>query len=286
VDFLKDIIAKMAPALGFILSAFAVYENYSIETEKFTIASQKIPKPFDGFKILHLSDFHNKNFGFKNKYLYDEIHKLNPDVILMTGDMVSREDKDFSRFYALARETAAKYPVYYTVGNHELDLSDEELTEMFQTLRGYGVNILNNEKILIEREDETIELYGMWFGLRFYKDENGSYRKHIEFDRDEMTRLLGRKTSKNYAIMMAHNPMPFKIYADWGADLVFSGHVHGGVIRLGKLGGLLSPGRCFFPKYYGGEYSIGDKKMIVSRGIGGLRLFNRPNLVLAELKAL
>ncbi len=281
---MKDFLLKALPLLGGAAGFFLAYENYNIETEYFTIASQKIPKSFDGFKILHLSDFHNKNFGFKNKYLYNKIHELKPDIVLMTGDMVSREDRDFSPFYALAKEMAARYPVYYTVGNHELDLSDEELTEMFCRLRGYGVNILNNEKIILERGEDAIELYGMWFGLRFYKDENGSYRRHIEFDCDEMARLLGRKMSKNYAIMMAHNPMPFKIYADWGADLVFSGHVHGGVIRLGKLGGLLSPGRCFFPKYYGGEYSIGDKKMIVSRGIGGIRLFNRPNLVLVQLK--
>lgn len=262
-----------------------LYENYTIEVDKFVVFDRDIPKAFDGYKILQLSDFHNKNFGLGNKKLYKKIHKINPDIILMTGDMVSRSDKTLDRFYALAQEIGHKYQVYYTVGNHELDLSTEELSEMFAILRGYGIIILNNERAIITRDNESISIYGMWYSLPFYKNENGNYRKNIPFSIEEMDRILGEKTAKDYTVLLAHNPADFEIYAKWGADLTFSGHVHGGVIRLPVFGGVLSPGRRFFPKYYDGAYKIHGKRMLVSRGIGGIRMLNKPSLLVAILKS-
>lgn len=270
---------------GAATAAALVYiENFSIETTEYTVVSDKIPEEFNGYKIVQLSDFHCKNFGNRNKILIDKIVSANPDIVIFTGDMVSREDTDIEPFYHLAAALGKRFPVYYTVGNHELDLSDFELTEMFKTLRGYGVKVLNNESILITKGNNFIELYGMWYNLKYYKDENGSYRRHEKFEIGEMQRLLGKAPSEKYSILMAHNPLDFEVYAKWGADLTFSGHVHGGVIRLPFLGGLFSPGRHFLPKYYAGNYKIGDKELIVSRGIGGLRLFNRPNIVVATLK--
>jgi len=279
---------KMKKSLIFaraaIVSALLYIENYSIETDKYDIISDKIPESFNGYKILQLSDFHCKKFGNNNKVLIDKIIALNPDIILFTGDMVSREDRSFEPFYRLSAALAKRFPVYYTVGNHELDVSDNELKEMFEILREMGVKILNNESTIITKSNDYIELYGMWYNLRYYKDENGSYRHPEKFDIDEMKRLLGNAPSKHFSVLMAHNPLDFKVYAKWGADLTFSGHIHGGVIRLPVLGGLFSPGRRFLPKYYAGEYSIHDNKLIVSRGIGGPRILNRPSLVLVTLK--
>ena len=266
-------------------AGFVLYENYSIETDEYTVSSQKIPKAFDGFRILQLSDFHNKKFGFENRYLLYKIEQARPDIIVMTGDMVSREDITLTTFYSLCKAIGRTYEVYYTVGNHELDMDDDELHEMFFRLRKYGIHILNNEMVTLTKAAGEIDLYGMWYDLRYYKNDRGNYRHHLEFDLDEMERLLGAKVSKNYTLLMAHNPLDFRVYANWGADLTFSGHVHGGVVRLGKLGGLFSPGRRLFPEYYAGDYHMKDKKLIVSRGIGGPRLFNRPNLVVATLKS-
>lgn len=279
---MKNKILKSSASLAAL--GFVAYSNYYIDVDEFTVPSKKIPKEFDGFRILQLSDFHNKNFGFGNRHLLSQINKTHPDIILMTGDMVSREDRHYKNFYRLAEAIGKKYEVYYTIGNHELDLPDAELQGMFFKLREYGITIVNNEKIRIFRHRAEIDLYGMWYGLRYYKDNNGNYRNHLDFDQDEITRLLGKKNSENFTMLMAHNPLVFNVYADWGADLTFSGHVHGGVIRLGLLGGLFSPGRRIFPKYYAGEYYLNNKRLIVSRGIGGLRLLNRPNLVVAVLK--
>lgn len=92
---------------------------------------------------------------------------------------------------------------------------------------------------------------------------------------------------RGYNILLAHNPNYFPVYARWGADLTFSGHIHGGMIRLPFVGGLLSPETLLFPKYDGGSYQIEDKTMILSRGLGrgsmGLRLFNSPEIVTVTL---
>lgn len=267
------------------LGGFLLYENNGIEVDEYTVSSPDIPAGFDGFRILQLSDFHNKSFGFENRYLLHKIHQTHPDIILMTGDMVSREDITLDTFYRLCKALGKEYRVYYTVGNHELDLNSADLHEMFSRLKRYGIRILNNERVTLRRGGSALDLYGMWYDLRFYKDKRGNYRHPEKFDCDEMHRLLGRKRPDTYSILMAHNPLDFDVYAAWGADLTFSGHVHGGVVRLGRYGGLFSPGRRLFPKYYAGVYVQDGKKLLVSRGIGGPRLFNRPNLLVATLKS-
>jgi predicted MPP superfamily phosphohydrolase len=102
-----------------------------------------------------------------------------------------------------------------------------------------------------------------------------------------MKRLLDAFDTGRYGILLTHNPLCFPVYARWGADLTLSGHVHGGMIRLPILGGLLSPEREFFPKYSAGIYGEDDKKLLVSRGLGsgvfGARIFNIPEIPVITL---
>lgn len=274
------IAAAAASAAGFVL-----YENYTLETERFVVSSPRIPGEFDGFRILQLSDFHCKSFGGKNQYLYRKIDEIAPDMIVMTGDMVSREAQSLDPFLRLCKYLGRRYSVYYTIGNHELDLSDRTLEAMFAALRGYGITILSNERAAISRGGASINLYGMWYSLHYYKNKYNNYRKHLKFDQAEMIRLMGNCDASRYSILLAHNPLDFEVYSHWGADLTFSGHIHGGVIRLGRYGGLLSPGRRLFPEYFAGEYQNKNGTLLVSRGLGGPRLLNRPHLLVATLKS-
>ena len=277
---------KRSAFVGGTLSMVALFmiENYSLESEKQVISSEKITPDFDGFRIVHLSDLHCRSFGHKNRRLIRKIKKIKPDLVVMTGDMVSRQDRNFEPFLNLARGIAREFPTYYTIGNHELDLTDRQLSILFSELRGAGVQVLNNDRVIITRGRSAIDLYGMWYALNFYK-KNGSYRRHDPFTVGDMRRLIGDAPSRRrFSIVMAHNPLDFAVYSEWGADLVLSGHVHGGGVRLGKLGGVFSPGRKFFPEYYQGRYSLGNTDMVVSRGLGGLRLFNRPQIVEIELR--
>ena len=74
---------------------------------------------------------------------------------------------------------------------------------------------------------------------------------------------------------------------NWGSDLIFAGHMHGGIIRLPFLGGVLSPERDYFPEYDGGKYELENSTMVVGRGLGNytinLRIFNRPELMVVTL---
>lgn len=270
------VLAIAAAGYGYLLS-----REFSLK--KYTVSSEKIPEEFDGMKILQLSDFHNRDFGRKKAALFRMIDSCAPDIIVMTGDMADRKRKGMENLLPLCRILCEKYPVFYTIGNHELYYSDEELTELFTEMKNIGVHILNNEKTRLVRDGASIDLYGMWYGLHFYKDEKWGHLRRKKFSLADMKELLGAPDRSRFSVLLAHNPLNFPVYSEWGADLTFSGHIHGGFVELPKLGGVLSPERKFFPKYYGGEYAINDNVIIVSRGLGGMRML-KAEMVLTTLK--
>ena len=267
-----------------IIAGALYYGNKTVEISRYKIYSTRLPAEFDNFKILQLSDLHSKQFGNENWRLLRIINKEKPDIIAMTGDMVSTSDDNYEIFYELSRNLAKRYKVYYVVGNHEQILMDDRIIHF---LESNGVTVLDNEKVKIEGKNSSINLYGLWFNLKYYKDMNDPYTKDLYFGFDTMQKTLGIPNSKEYNILLTHNPMYFPTYAQWGADLTLSGHVHGGVVIIPFKGGLLSPERDFFPEYYGGLYSIKERKMIVNRGLGngkfGIRIFNRPEVTVITL---
>ncbi|WDC83435.1 hypothetical protein PL321_11895 [Caloramator sp. mosi_1] len=98
---------------------------------------------------------------------------------------------------------------------------------------------------------------------------------------------MGKIDDRTYNILLTHNPLYFKTYSSWGADLTLCGHIHGGIIRIPFIGGFLSPERVFFPKYNAGKYEINNNILIVNRGLGngdfGLRFNNRPEVTVITL---
>ena len=105
--------------------------------------------------------------------------------------------------------------------------------------------------------------------------------------KDDIISIVGENDKKLMNLMIAHNPIYFPSYKQWGADLVLSGHIHGGIIRIPGIGGLLSPDCTFFPKYDGGMFSEDGATMIVSRGLGThtipIRIFNPGELVCVDI---
>lgn len=260
-----------------------------ITVTKNIIESDQIPHSFDGFKILQISDLHSKEFGKDNRRLIKSIDELEPDLIAITGDMINRKETDYSVFYELVANLVDKYPIYYIVGNHEQNLDEEVLEEMLDYIEGLGVQVLDNEKVTIEKDGEAINLYGLWFHLRYYRDLSNEYTEDYYFGTKQIKKILGRAEEEDFNILLAHNPVYFDTYSTWGADLTLSGHMHGGMVRIPFVGGLFSPEQEFFPEYDGGIYEDGYNTMIVSRGLGsgkaGFRFFNKPELVLITLKS-
>lgn len=274
----------LAIVLVVIIVLLLLWSNCGVTVTSNTVSSNDIPKGFDGYKIVQLSDLHSASIGRNNFRLLKAVRKEQPDIIVMTGDMVSRYDTDFKVAVLLAKDLAANYPVYYIRGNHEQGLDNDDRESYFSQLSEAGVTILDNDFITLTAENEDkINLCGLWYNLNYYH-QMAKYYKSLTAQ--TVQTILGDKP-EGYTILLAHNPNHLQAYTEWGADLIFCGHIHGGMVRLPFIGGLLSPETLLFPKYDAGMYQLGNSTMILSRGLGrgrmGIRIFNPPDVVSVTL---
>lgn len=262
-------------------------DNNVLQVTRYKIKSDKIPANFHGFKILQLSDLHNKSFGKNNSALLEKIGRENPNIVVMTGDMINAKNPEIKVFLDMAKAISKEYDTYYIVGNHELAIPEEVLKKMISELTTFGVNVLNNEHVVLKKGKEYINLYGFWSYLLYNTDTNSEHSSNGIFGFEQINGTLGKIDDKAYNILLTHNPLNFQTYADWGADLTLAGHVHGGVIRIPFLGGLLSPEVKLFPKYDSGVYYMNKKELIVNRGLGNsssiIRVLNRPEISIITL---
>lgn len=254
-------------------------------TEKISDSGKKLKRIC---RFVFLTDLHNKSYGEDNERLLAAIDEVCPDMILCAGDMlVARPGESLDTAIGFMRRLATKYPVYYANGNHEyrLRLYPEKYGNMYNVYRDAmekcGIHYLENKSETIQFRGRKITICGLEIDRRYYKrfHKTPMEKGYIESE-------VGRKPS-DYTIMLAHNPDYFPQYAQWGAELTLSGHVHGGIVRLPKLGGVFSPQIRFFPTYDGGMYERDGKRMILSRGLGThtipLRIANRAELVVVDL---
>lgn len=253
----------------------------------FEIPLDSLPESFDGLRIVHLSDLHKKRFGQNNAELVRICKRLSPDIICFTGDLFSR-DEDISAikgklpFMKKLRRIA---PVYYILGNHESE-APEKAALLCYLLKRAGIVCLRNKRVRLWRGESFISISGLMLPNECYRLADGSFRGLRPVTLSLVTRLIGR-ASRGCNILLSHTPLPFKAYAEWGADLTLSGHVHGGVVRLFGIG-LLSPERKFFPRYSQGLYRImsarGASFMEVSAGLGKFRINDPPSVTLCVLR--
>lgn len=264
------------------------FENRRLSVTKYRIADSLIPAAFDGYHIVHLTDLHNASFGRDNERLFQSIRQLKPDIILITGDMIIGKPGADVTFAARTVNALCEIaPVYYSLGNHELRtmLYTDTYGSMWKDLKARlssKVHLLLDERETIVKDGEEVYLYGLNLTPELYR----RLRK-VPMPQDYLTSLFGKCEPDRYHIFMAHNPEYFKEYADWGANLTFAGHVHGGMIRLPFLGGVLSPMIHFFPKYDKGLFTNNNRYMILSGGLGNhtfkFRVNNLPEIVSVTL---
>lgn len=262
----------------------AVLDSSRFVTVSYEIRSDKIAKPC---RMVLLSDLHNKSFGQDNERLIRKIAELSPDCVLVAGDMLTAaKGHDYGRALRLMERLAESYKIYYGMGNHEyrLQLYPDQYPGMYEGylkgLRASGIEPLINENVCLPAWNAAV------CGVQI----DSCYYKHLRkepMESDYLPRILGEASEDAFQVLIAHNPVYFEEYAAWGADLVVSGHVHGGIMRLPVLGGVLSPSLTLFPKYDGGRFTCGKSTMVLSRGLGShtipLRFFNPGELVVIEL---
>lgn len=250
----------------------------------YSIYSDLLPDIFDGFRIIHLSDLHNKVFDDNNAGLVAMIEAEEPDIIIMTGDMISHSAPNTEQFLTLVKNLRKLCPVYYVNGNHELsDLDDDEFERVQNVLAEYGAVCLDNTSTEIYRGDEYIRLCGLCYTAEYYRGVREYKRGWKAFMLTDMIDYIGIRQPDEFTVLLAHNPLDFDVHAEWGADVSFGGHIHGGFVRLPVVKGLVSPERKLFPKYKEGVYRIGDSSLVVSRGLGNIRINNPPEIVSVTL---
>lgn len=260
------------------------HEMECLETTYFTIKSENLPENFDGVQFVLLSDLHNKSFGEQNVRLLLAIEKIHPEFIVIAGDMITFQgEKDNQTAKNLVRELGKKYDVFYGPGNHETKLSEIDQGKYKQEIENTKVHYLDNQSVLLRRGKQEIRITGLNLPLNYFK----KFRQTL-LDKMVVEELLGKKKDQKFTLLIAHKPAHFKQYIDWGADLVVSGHVHGGIIQVPFLGGVISPQLEIFPKYDAGKFILGKSTMIISKGLGShsipIRINNRPEIVVITMK--
>ncbi|MGL5352008.1 MAG: metallophosphoesterase [Clostridium sp.] len=266
-----------------------LYLNSKLDVTKYNFSSKKLPKVFDGFKIVQLSDFHGEGIGENNKLIVEKIKKINPDIVVMTGDMINESIDNIEDIKGVISELKGKYPIYYVDGNHEqiaAILSTKIYDSYLAELKDLGVVVLKNESVEIVKDNNAINIAGIDMPL---DDGTALFKTESELDENYIDNTIRTGDDDKFKILLAHNPLFIKEYSKWGADLVLSGHMHGGIVRIPVIGiGLFSTEQKLFPKYDAGKFKVDNSTMIVNRGIGNssvnIRIFNKPEIGLITLK--
>lgn len=260
-----------------------------IDITEYTVINEKIPTEFNDFKIVQLSDFHSKGYRGTTDNIIEEIKNINPDIVVMTGDMISWDIKNIEELEKLIKELAIIFPVYYINGNHEQlaeILNTEKYERFINEIRQLGVITINDSFIQVTKGIESINLYEIDIPL---DEAKGIYIDESKINENYVENTLGIIDLTKFNILLAHNPLCIDEYSEWGADLVLSGHMHGGIVRIPFINkGIMSPEKRIFPKYDAGEFEVGNTIMIINRGIGAssfeLRVFNNPEITVIKLK--
>ena len=268
-------------AISIILFAFFNWQNNSIIISEMVFKNDTIPESFNGYKILQISDLHNKEFGSKQNKILAKIEKINPDIIVITGDLIDSNNTNIDIAMELINGAINIAPIYYVSGNHEAWSGSYD--DIKFNLENSGVVVLDNQKIEVFNDSDSIDIIGL-ADTAFIESDWLEYGGNAE-----TKNLLNTLTegSTNFKILLSHRPELFDIYSNSNLNLIFSGHAHGGQFRLPFIGGLIAPDQGFFPKLTEGIHTSNDTSMIISRGLGNsiipVRILNRPELIVVTL---
>ena len=253
---------------GVGLLLYGWWDTNRFDVRRTKIELDRLPKAFDGFTILQVSDLHNRGYGKDGRELLRAIETLDFDMAALTGDLLDRHlPKRRKNVYALLAVLKDRAPVYFVEGNHEAEIGYWDSIKIELTDR--GVRVLDNEVVTLVREDEQLVLRGI----------------REEASPEEFEGLIQKDRC---VILLAHHPERIEEYAKTGVDLVLSGHAHGGQVRIFGQG-LYSPDQGILPRYTSGVYARGRTRLYVSRGAGTHsflppRIFSRPEIDIITLK--
>ena len=276
----------------------SAFDSNRIVVTDYSFESEKVKKPM---KFVFLSDLHCKMFGYEGTFLVEKIREINPDVILIGGDMITAHphvstDKTVAFMKNLS---GLGCPVFYGFGNHEYrlkiypDTYGDKWERYSKSLEEIGIRITENGFVTIP--EAGIKLISFSPDKKYYKR-----LKNIKMEPEYIEETAGKTDDGYFNVLLSHNPAFFETYVSYGADLTLSGHVHGGIVRIPvpvskkareagvhTMRGVVSPGVRLFPKYDSGRFDKDGRTMLVSRGLGShtihLRVFNPADLMVIDL---
>lgn len=319
------ILMRILLTIGVLILLFACICLASLIHSNRTFVVRRYPYPTDlvdrRITLVFISDLHNKVYGDHNEAIYDAIRRIGPDAILIGGDMTIAKPAIHKAFagdlsgmdeaITFLRELPTIATTYYVNGNHEQriyetgTMGDEEryiavrtmIHDFYKELDHLGIHQLHNSSALMA---DHVRLYG-------YEHACEHYEKIFSnpIPAGDLVAKLDQPDPRYLNILMAHNPKFYETYARWGADLVLSGHVHGGLMRIGRLG-FIGPDLHLFPRYSGGDYyafkGTGERagrsdcarnpgavsEMVLSCGLGAhtlpIRIFNPGEISVVEIE--
>lgn len=267
----RIIICIITILLIFLLIGF----DPRLEVTNYTYQSPEISSDFNDFKICHISDLHCKSFGKSNQTLINKIQEMAPDIVVLTGDIVDEDHDDLSSVENLfIGLQSLEIPTYYVTGNHELhEDATLQYTQLLNLMDTYEITDLDDTSVSIPRGSSSIQLTGCKWYSRY------------------LVNFLQPVESEGFHILLYHGADFYDLISDYNYDLVLTGHIHGGLVRIPILDvGVLGNTGNLFPKYTHGIYQNESQTstMIVSRGLGDAaipRFYNRPELICITLKS-
>ena len=278
----------MILTLGVAALVFAVWiawDNARIVVTEIEVESARLPESFADYRIAHVSDLHNDEFGENNAKLLAVIKETEPDMIAITGDLLDSRRTDVEKALHFVQQAVKIAPCYYVTGNHE-SREGKTYDQLEKYMIEAGVIVLRNDKQTLEKDGGAITVAGI-----------DDPRFALDSDRlAKMEQVIGRALDKSlkdvpkeqFTLLLSHRPELFELYCEREIDLVLTGHVHGGQFRIPGVGGVIGPGQGLLPDYDAGLYSDGNTNMVLSRGLGQsvvpFRINNPPDLVLVTLK--
>ena len=259
-----------------VLICFVTWQNNHLVITKYQVDAGL------DCRIVQVSDLHNVVLWWNQDYIADQVRELEPDLIVLTGDIIDANHMDLEAALYTAGELAKITDTYYVSGNHEYWLSQEDRLSLYQGLKERGVCVLSDEYVMMEEYQEPF----MLIGLEDNHLGNGTLQEILQKSEDLSEIEDSEGMEDSISILLAHEPQYIPYYANAGIDYVLTGHAHGGQWILPGIGPVYAPDQGFQPEFTAGEVRRGSTLMIISRGLGNsvipIRLFNYPELVVVD----
>ncbi len=270
------------------LSARSLWRSaHDLCVTQYTLTEDTLTAPL---RIVQLTDLHNSVFGEDNERLIETVRAQQPDAIFLTGDMVNYPDADLSIAVHAVEQLSGIAPVYLSYGNHESEYEAAYGTDLQEVFSQAGAQVLDLTYTDTELSGQRVRIGG---GYGYGLPESDAERKEREEWKQESRFLREFERTERCKLLLWHMPVSWSCYGSldcWDADVVFSGHVHGGQVILPLIGGLYAPDQGWFPGRLWGLFRSKDgaHTLVLSRGLGNSnhlpRFNNVPEVVTVDLQ--